>query len=257
MGTFGTRSRVVAVPGETMCHPARRRRSAQRRHYQRGSPAAVSPVTQLRAFRADRGVIPVARVEPGVVGEVVENPGRHVLDQRVEVLRRPRLAHAAREQRVALTVKMRGCSSLFGLPTSACSGNRLRGPQESCATRVRGDETSPWTPIGTRIQQHACLWAGRAPARDRPTKSQGRRSPPARRVPRRGRRTSPQGRRPSRSFYAIPLFSAARCSKGMGKGTVRSPPTWERGAPRRSRRNRSCQRVGTPHSTGRPRDDPA
>lgn len=68
------------------------------------SPAAFAPLREFGAFRAEGGVVAVARVEPRVVRQVVEDARRHVLDQGVEVARVPGLADAAGEQRVTLTV---------------------------------------------------------------------------------------------------------------------------------------------------------
>src|SRR6185437_13967800 len=67
-----------------------------------GSPAAGAPFGQRRALGAECRVFAVARVEPDLVGEAVEDLRRYVADQR----REPRrvlfgVADAAREQRVA------------------------------------------------------------------------------------------------------------------------------------------------------------
>jgi hypothetical protein len=63
-------------------------------------PASGTPFVEVGALRAEGGVVAVARVEPGVVRELVEDAGRHVVDQRGEVGRRPRLADTARKERV-------------------------------------------------------------------------------------------------------------------------------------------------------------
>jgi hypothetical protein len=55
----------------------------------------------VRALGAERGVVAVAGVEPGVVGELVEDPRPHVVDQGRERLRGGGLADAAGEEGVA------------------------------------------------------------------------------------------------------------------------------------------------------------
>src|SRR5580698_2830205 len=67
----------------------------------RRSPAAFPPLAEMRALGSQRGVLAVPRVHPGTVGKRAEQPLGHVGEQRVEVLGRVRLAHAAREQRVS------------------------------------------------------------------------------------------------------------------------------------------------------------
>jgi hypothetical protein len=56
------------------------------------------------AFGAEDRVVAVARVEPGVVGEVVEDPVLDVGDEGAEVLRRRGPADPAREERITLAV---------------------------------------------------------------------------------------------------------------------------------------------------------
>jgi DNA-binding transcriptional ArsR family regulator/uncharacterized protein YndB with AHSA1/START domain len=72
-----------------------------KRHLAMLLPASVAPLAEVRAFRAERGVLAVPRVHPGRIRHRVEEPVDHVGEQRGEVLGRVGLAHAAGEQRVA------------------------------------------------------------------------------------------------------------------------------------------------------------
>jgi DNA-binding transcriptional ArsR family regulator len=63
-------------------------------------PAAGAPLAQVRAFGAERGVVAVPRVHPGLVREPVEQALGHVAEQRGEVRGGVGPAHAAGEQRV-------------------------------------------------------------------------------------------------------------------------------------------------------------
>ena len=45
------------------------------------SPSALEPLGEVRALRAEGGVVPVPGVEPRLVGELVEHPGLQVVDQ--------------------------------------------------------------------------------------------------------------------------------------------------------------------------------
>jgi len=51
------------------------------------SPAAFAPFGEFRLFGAQRGVVAVARVDPGVLGQRVEKPFRDVVQQRREQFR--------------------------------------------------------------------------------------------------------------------------------------------------------------------------
>src|SRR4051794_29444764 len=86
-----------AIPSSTPApHDARRRGPPPETLYGRttskpgragrGSPAAGAPLGEVGAFGAERGVLAVARIEPGVVGEAVEQLVLHVVDQGREVL---------------------------------------------------------------------------------------------------------------------------------------------------------------------------
>jgi hypothetical protein len=52
----------------------------------------------MRTLLAQSRVVAVAWVEPGVIRQYVKDPGRHVIDQRGEVLGRSRATDAAGEQ---------------------------------------------------------------------------------------------------------------------------------------------------------------
>src|SRR5215210_6477186 len=66
------------------------------------SPAALAPLLQVRALGAQRRVVAVAGVEPGLVGEPVEQLGGDVVDQLPEgVVVVEGVADAAGEERVA------------------------------------------------------------------------------------------------------------------------------------------------------------
>src|SRR3954467_7147672 len=59
------------------------------------SPAAGTPLVDVRLLFAEGRVVAVARVEPCVVRQDVEQSRRHVVDQRREVLRRSRAADSS------------------------------------------------------------------------------------------------------------------------------------------------------------------
>src|SRR5699024_11456903 len=66
------------------------------------SPAPLAPLGQRGPLRAEGGVVAVARVDPRLVPEAVEEPLLDVVEQLGEALRVPlRVAHPAGEQRVA------------------------------------------------------------------------------------------------------------------------------------------------------------
>ena len=65
------------------------------------SPPACPPLSELGPFPAERRVVAVTRINPGVVVEGAEDPLLEVVHQRREVLRRGGLARTAGEQRVA------------------------------------------------------------------------------------------------------------------------------------------------------------
>src|ERR671910_6263 len=66
-----------------------------------GSPASSAPLSELRSLGADRGVLAVAGIDPGVVRQRAEQPLLDVVDQAGEVLRLPGLAHSSGEEAVA------------------------------------------------------------------------------------------------------------------------------------------------------------
>src|SRR4051794_3433691 len=66
------------------------------------SPAAGAPLLEVGALVAEDRVVAVAGVEPGLVGEAVEDLGADVVEQRGEgVLVAEGVADATREQAVA------------------------------------------------------------------------------------------------------------------------------------------------------------
>src|SRR5262245_11119220 len=69
-------------------------------------PPAFAPFGQLGALLAQCGVVTVAWVEPCIVRKFVEDPRRHVVDQRGEILRTCCFPDSAGEQHIALTVKI-------------------------------------------------------------------------------------------------------------------------------------------------------
>src|SRR6478735_8054249 len=65
-------------------------------------PASCAPLGEVRALGAQRGVLPVPRVDPRVVRQDVEDPLLDVVDQAGEALGvLLRVAHAAGEEAVA------------------------------------------------------------------------------------------------------------------------------------------------------------
>src|SRR6185312_7142355 len=70
-------------------------------HRPASSPAAGAPFAEVRALDAERRVVSVTGIDPGLVGQDVEYPLIHVVDERLEVRRRGRLADSAGEQAVA------------------------------------------------------------------------------------------------------------------------------------------------------------
>jgi hypothetical protein len=74
-------------------------------------PAAFAPFVDVGFLLAVGRVVAVAWVEPGVVGEDVEQAGMDVVEDRREVLRRPGLAFAAREQGITSAVKTSGSTA--------------------------------------------------------------------------------------------------------------------------------------------------
>ena len=79
--------------GEPHVHPAHRCLS--------GLPAAIAPRGQVGSLAADRRVVPVARVDPGLVREPAEELLDDSLVEGREVHRRGRAPHATREQAVS------------------------------------------------------------------------------------------------------------------------------------------------------------
>jgi hypothetical protein len=67
-------------------------------------PAAGAPFVDVRFLLAQSRVVAVAGVEPGVVGEGVEQAGGHVVDQGREVFWGGGLADASGEQSIASAV---------------------------------------------------------------------------------------------------------------------------------------------------------
>jgi len=63
-----------------------------------GLPASGAPFLEVRLLLAKGRVVTVTRVEPGVVRELVEDAGLHVVEQGREVLRGRGPADATREQ---------------------------------------------------------------------------------------------------------------------------------------------------------------
>lgn len=61
------------------------------------SPAPFAPFREAWALGADGGVIPVAGIHPGLVGEPVEQLHRDVSEERVEGIGCGGLPHATRE----------------------------------------------------------------------------------------------------------------------------------------------------------------
>jgi hypothetical protein len=78
-------------------------------------PAALAPFVDVVFLFAQGRVVAVAGIEPGVVRQVVEDPRRHVVDQRREVLGRSRASHTTWEQRIASTVKKRRLTDALGV----------------------------------------------------------------------------------------------------------------------------------------------
>lgn len=88
---LGTRHRLRAVTGA----------NAAERVDPRRSPAAGPPLRQRGALGAERAVLAVTRVEPGLVGQPVEKLPLDVVDELAEPLRvLLGVAHPAREERV-------------------------------------------------------------------------------------------------------------------------------------------------------------
>lgn len=75
----------------------------------------------MGALFAEGGVVAVAGVEPGVVGEVAEDAFGDVVEQRVEVLGGGRAADAAREQRIPTAVKIRQLAYSDPATSSGCA----------------------------------------------------------------------------------------------------------------------------------------
>jgi hypothetical protein len=70
------------------------------------SPAAFAPLREVGALLTDGGVVAVAGVEPGVVGELGEDAFGDVVLERGEVLGRRGPADAAGEASITLVVNM-------------------------------------------------------------------------------------------------------------------------------------------------------
>jgi hypothetical protein len=70
------------------------------------SPAARTPLSELRALFAQCRVVPVAGVEPRVVRQFAEDPCLQVVDQAGEVRRGAGFADTAGEQSIASAVNV-------------------------------------------------------------------------------------------------------------------------------------------------------
>jgi hypothetical protein len=100
--------------------------------FRRPSPAAFAPFVDVGFLLAQGRVVAVAWVEPGVVGEDVEEPGGDVIDQRREVLRGGGAPHAAGEQSITSAVKKTVAWSHAG------EGGCLRADLRRCARPGEG-----------------------------------------------------------------------------------------------------------------------
>jgi hypothetical protein len=112
------------------------------------SPPAFAPLVEVRPLRTERRVVAVARVEPDVVGQLVENPRPNVVEQGGEVLRRPGAADAAGEQRITLPLKIDRLESGFPEGGDGQGDEAVAEGDASLAARVEYD------PLGELSSEH-------------------------------------------------------------------------------------------------------
>src|SRR5512133_1581696 len=95
------RRRMAGSAGARVTSPSVRGRP-QRPGPRPALPAALAPLGEVRALRADRGVAAVAGIEPGLVGQPLEDLGLDLVDELGERrLVAEGVAHPAGEERVA------------------------------------------------------------------------------------------------------------------------------------------------------------